>query len=97
MTVETAYVHLEPKPERSSEELHLRGTGIRASTIWHDRYVSRMTPEQVATDRDVPMDAVQEALRYCQEHWEAICEEKDAERARLQEAGFFEPQMTPAK
>ena len=98
MTVEaTTYTHLEPKPGRRSAEFFIRGSRIRAPTVWHDRYVSRMTPVQIAADREISVDAVREALRYCQKHWETICEGKDAERERLQNLGFFEPHMDPVK
>lgn len=84
------YVYLEKRPDKKLLELFLRGTGIRASTIWHDRYVSRLNPRQIAEDRDIPVEAVYEALAYCQESWESICHEKDQERQRLALRGFFE-------
>ena len=61
-------------------ELEVRDAGIRASTLWHDRYVSRLRPLDIAGDRDIPVEAVYEALDYCQENWEAICEVQDRER-----------------
>jgi len=83
------YVHLERHPDNRSQELFVRGTGIRASTMWHDRYVSRLHPDQIAEDHDIPVRAVYEALAYCQESWESICREKDEERQRLEQKGFF--------
>ena len=90
MTTKAKYQHLEKRPDKRSRELFVRGTGIRASTVWHDRYVSRLSPEQIAKDRDIPIGAVYEALAYCQENWEVICHEKDLERQRLEQKGFFE-------
>jgi uncharacterized protein (DUF433 family) len=83
MTTEATYKHLERRPDKRSQELFIRGMGIRASTVWHDRYVSRLAPIQIAKDRDLPVEAVYEALAYCQESWEIICQEKDLERQRL--------------
>ncbi len=74
-----------------AREAEVTDTGIRASTLWHDRYVSRMRPPEIARDRDIPVEAVYEALDYCQENWEAICQERDAERGQLESAGFFGP------
>ena len=90
MTTEATYKHLERRPDKRSPELFIRGTGIRASTVWHDRYVSRLHPSQIAKDRDLPVEAVYEALAYCQENWEIICLEKDLERQGLEESGFFD-------
>ena len=82
------YQHLQKRPDKKSQELFVGGTGIRASTVWHDRYVSRLSPNQIANDRDIPLEAVYEALAYCQENWESICQEKDLERQRLEQKGF---------
>ena len=65
------------RPDKRTRELFIRGTGVRTSAIWYDRYISRMTPQQIAQNRDLPMAAILEALAYCQDRWEVICAEKD--------------------
>jgi hypothetical protein len=87
MSTNTRYKFL----EQGVRELEVEGTGIRASALWHDRYVSRLRPSEIAEDRDIPVQAVYEALTYCRENWEAICKERDAERGQLEWAGFFNP------
>jgi uncharacterized protein (DUF433 family) len=89
METPTTYSYLEPRPDKRSQELFIRGTGVRTSTIWHDRYISRMTPHQIAQNRDLPEAALLEALAYYQDHWDVICADKDAERVWLKEQGFF--------
>jgi uncharacterized protein (DUF433 family) len=81
--------YLIARPEKGTQELYIRSTGIRASTIWHDRYISQMHPRAIAQDRDLPLEAVYDALAYCQEHWDAICQAKIQEQAWLQEWQFF--------
>ena len=54
-----------------------------------------MRPLEIAEDRDIPVEAVYEALTYCQENWELICEGQDIERGQLEEAGFFDPPSVP--
>ena len=90
MKVKAKYLYLETRSDKRTGEMCLRGAGVRASTIWHDRYISRMTPNQIAKDRDMKLEAVYEALQYCQENWEIICQEKDREREMLERRGFFE-------
>jgi len=90
-----AYHHLEPRPDKNSQELFIRGRGVRASTIWHDRYIQRFSPEQIANDRTIPLEAVYEALAFCQENWELICQEKENERQYLEETGFFSHEDLP--
>jgi uncharacterized protein (DUF433 family) len=89
METQTTYSYLEQRSDKQTQELFIRGTGVRASTIWHDRYISRMTPQQIAQSREIPKEAILEALAYCQDSWEVICAEKDAERVWLEAQGFF--------
>jgi uncharacterized protein (DUF433 family) len=89
METQTTYVYLVPRPDKQTQELFIQGTGVRASTIWHDRYISRMAPQQIAQNRELPEAAVLEALSYCQDYWDVICAEKDSERLWLEEQGFF--------
>ena len=89
MDVKTTYHYLVERPDKGSQELYIRDTGVRASTIWHDRFISRMHPQHIAHDRDIPVHAVYEALAYCQEQWEVICSAKDRERAWLEQRDFF--------
>ena len=95
MSTQARYRHLVERSDKRSTELYIRGAGIRASTVWHDRYVSRQHPDQIAKDREVSRAAIYEALAYCQENWEKIYSEKDQERLRLEDAGFFEEHPKP--
>src|SRR5438093_275555 len=52
MAVQTLYHYLVERPDKGTQELYIRGTGIRASTIWHDRYISQIHPRAIAQDRD---------------------------------------------
>lgn len=89
MTTKMKYQYLEKRPDKRSQEMFVSRAGIRASTIWHDRYVSRQAPDQIAKDHDIPLEAVYEALAYCQENWEQICHEKDLVQQLLKKRGFF--------
>ncbi len=89
MKVETQYRHLERRPDKRSREFFIKGRGIRASTIWHDRYVGRLSPAQIAKDRGLRLEAVHEALDFCEESWESICEETERDAEALKKRGFF--------
>jgi uncharacterized protein (DUF433 family) len=65
MDTTTMYQWLEPKPYKK----HTRQLGIkgRNMTVWNlvaEVVVSDRTPEEVATDFRLPLEAVQEALSY---------------------------------
>jgi uncharacterized protein (DUF433 family) len=60
--------------------------------VWHlvaDIVVSGRTPEFVARDRDLPLEAVQEALDYYYDNKEWIDEEVAATGRRLREMGLL--------
>ncbi len=64
METQTTYKHLVQRSDKQAQELFIRGRGVRASTIWHDRYVSCTPPDRIASDRELPLEAVLEALAY---------------------------------
>ena len=97
MATKAIYQYLENRPDKHSQELFVRGTGVRASTVWHDRYVSRRTPEEISRERDLSLEAVYEALSFCLENWEAICKEKELETQRIESLGFFGEQPTDGR
>jgi hypothetical protein len=68
MEMPTTHLYLSHRPDKRTQELFIRGTGVRTSTIWHDRYIARMTPSQISQSRDLPEAAVLEALAYCQDY-----------------------------
>jgi uncharacterized protein (DUF433 family) len=65
MTTTTTYRWLEPKPnKKSTRQLGIKGRNMTVWNVVADIVVSDMTPEEVADDRDLPLEAVQEALDY---------------------------------
>jgi uncharacterized protein (DUF433 family) len=65
MSTETTYEWLEPKPyKKSTKQLGIKG---RNMTVWNlvaDVVVSGVTPEEIANDYRLPVEAVREALDY---------------------------------
>src|SRR5436190_23309698 len=59
---------LAPSPTSCYQQLFVKGTRIR-SRILYGMFKSvdePMTPEQIAAEFDLPVDAVKEAIAYCQ-------------------------------
>jgi uncharacterized protein (DUF433 family) len=65
----TTYQYLEPHVGSSYKQLFIKGTKLRAYTIYSAAYQrgdkDDRTPEQVAEDYGIPVEAVYEAIRYC--------------------------------
>jgi uncharacterized protein (DUF433 family) len=59
------YTHLAPRDGSRYEQYFFKGRNLRAETLYRATIGSEpMTPEEVAPDYDVPLDAVLEAIRY---------------------------------
>lgn len=77
MNANREYKHLRPK--RGSRYRQLFVGRIRAEVLYRETVGNEpLTPEQVASEYDVPMEAVLEAIDYCIKNKELL----DAERAR---------------
>src|SRR5262245_4870821 len=70
MNTATTYQYLEPHPGSGYKQLFVKGTEFLAWDIYSAAYPrgegDERTPEQVAEDRGIPVEAVYEAIRYCE-------------------------------
>jgi uncharacterized protein (DUF433 family) len=69
MSTATTYQYLEPHPGSHFKQLFIKGTKLRAWDIYCAAYQrgdpeEDRTPEQVAGDFGIPVQAVYEAIRY---------------------------------
>ncbi len=72
VSVKVVYQWLEPRPQKMTRQLCIKG---RNMTVWHLVYhivIGSRSPEEVAQDLDLPLEAVQEALSYYHENKDMI-------------------------
>lgn len=81
------YLVARPHPWR--RQLYIKGHKLLASTVWQDKIVNEMTPEQAAENWDLPLPAIDEVIHYCESHRDLIKLEADEERYRLEEKGVL--------
>lgn len=87
------YKYLERDPKSSYRQLSIKGRRIRARTLY-GLYMSAEEPrtvEQIAADYHLPIEAVQEAIAYCQSKPPEIEEDWRREEAMLRAAGQDDP------
>ena len=85
--------YLAPNPKSAYEQLFIRGRRIRARTLY-GMYMSTeapMTPEEIAREYDLPVDAVKEAITYCQSDPPEIKEDFEREERIMEATGMNEP------
>jgi uncharacterized protein (DUF433 family) len=89
----TTWLYLEPRPEYFYRQLFVKGTRIRARTLY-GLYMNAdepMTPEEIATDYGLPLEAVKEAIAYCQGDPPEIRQDFEAEEALAEATGMNHP------
>jgi uncharacterized protein (DUF433 family) len=86
------YQHLESRPGSNYRQLFLKGRRIRSAIV--DEAIhgpDPRTPEEFATDYQVPLEAVLEALDYVARNRPLIEQERDREAANLRARGLEGP------
>lgn len=95
MRTTTAYDHLAPRHGSRYRQFFVRGRKLRAETLYRATIGPEpMTPEQVAEDYGVPVEAVREAIGYSLDHTELLRREREADWA---ESESRDPHWTPAE
>src|SRR5438477_6388130 len=87
MIEQVQYTYLRPKKGSSYRQLYVAGR-IRAEVIYRETVGPEpLAPEQVASEYDIPVEAVHEAIGYCIRNKELLDAERAEEAARIKAAG----------
>ena len=94
MCEECQWKYLEPHPQSSYKQLFLKGTRLRAEIIADEMEWGEpddpMTPEKIAAYRNLPVEAVREAIAYCESNPPEIEEDHRREREFFQAMGVID-------
>lgn len=69
-------------------QLYVKGRNMTAAQLVSSMNANGQNAEEAAADFDLPLAAVEEAIRYCQENAELLALEAAEERRRLVEKGY---------
>ncbi|MCI0640757.1 MAG: hypothetical protein L0Y70_16920 [Gemmataceae bacterium] len=80
MRTEKKFLFLETKPGSLYRQPFVRGTRIRAEIPYSATIAKKdeegdepgMSPEEVARDLELPLEAVQETIDWCRAHWDVV-------------------------
>lgn len=86
------YVYLAPNPKSSYKQLFVKGTRIRARVLygWYAG-AEPMSPEEIAREFDLPVEAVREAIAYCESNPPELFDDYAREEALNEAAGINDP------
>jgi hypothetical protein len=77
------------------QQLYVKGRKLPASTVWIGMKVNKLTREQAADNWDLPLEAVDEIISYCQSNKKFLEMEAAEEKRRLKQKGIsVEPKAT---
>jgi len=91
-TVHTQYKHLAPNPKSSYRQLFIKGRRIRAWVIYCDHAAQGMTAEEIAENRELPVEAVRECIAYCASNPPEVRGDVIREEELMRAMGMFDPE-----
>ena len=96
MSQETEYKYLGPWRGSNYRQYFFKDRKIRALTLYEQTLEPEpMTPEEVAENYDVPVEAVYEAIHYCTHNKDLIDREIDEDLADIKRRGLDKPPFVP--
>jgi uncharacterized protein (DUF433 family) len=89
MSVQVEYEFLEERPRSNYRQLWVKGRHMRAEVLYRCTVGSEpQTPEQVAREYDVSLEAVKEAIDYCTRNKQLLDAERSEEEASIRARGL---------
>src|SRR5437879_1483799 len=87
------WTYREPGPNSFHRQLFIKGTRIRARSIygWYASEEEPMTAEQLAEEFNLPLEAVKEAIAYCESSPPEIEQDFRREEALMEATGMNDP------
>src|SRR5438128_280311 len=91
-TASTQYQYLAPNPKSSYRQLFIKGRRIMARNLYgHYANSEPMTVEEIAADYDLPVEAVKEAIAYCESNPPELLKDYAREEALVEASGMNDP------
>jgi uncharacterized protein (DUF433 family) len=88
----TQWKYLAPNPKSAYKQLFVKGTRIRAEVVYREAMSpGPRTPEEIAADYQLPLEAVKEAIAYCASNPPEIDEDRRGEERVMEATGMNDP------
>jgi uncharacterized protein (DUF433 family) len=88
-----SYKYLTRKPKSVYQQLFIKDRWISARTLYgkYVREESPLTPEEIAADYELPLDAVLEAIAYCASNPPELAQDYARDEALMEATGMNDP------
>lgn len=84
--------YLASRPESWKRQLFVKGRRLTAANVWFDMFANQQTPQEAAENWNLPLEAIEEIIRYCEANEDVIGTEADEEKRSLLAHGI---ELTP--
>src|SRR5437762_683048 len=100
MSTEKQYQHLEARPCSLYRQPFLKGTRVRVEIPYGRTHavpdeiegeIPADSPEEIAADFRVPVEAILEAIDYCEKNWDVIMADHAREERLAEASGMNHP------
>jgi uncharacterized protein (DUF433 family) len=96
MTENLGYQWLEQRRGSNYRQLFFKGRNLRAETLYRRTIgIDPMTPDEVAADYHIPVDAVHEAIDYCRKNEDLLRRDREKTIADIKARGLDKPPYAP--
>ena len=92
-TPPTKYKYLTRKPRSVYKQLFIKDRWISARTLYgkYAREEHPMTPDEIAADYNLPLEAVHEAIAYCESNPPELAQDYARDEAMMEATGMNDP------
>lgn len=80
--------YLDSRPHPWRRQLYVKGRRQRAYSIWSTMLINKFSVEQSADNWELPTEAIQEIIQYCEQNEDLLRREAAEEGRLLREAGI---------
>jgi uncharacterized protein (DUF433 family) len=89
----TIWQYLAPNPNSCYRQLFIKGTRIRARVLYGIFMSAEdpMSQEEIASEFNLPLEAVKEAIAYCQSNPSEIAQDFQREERLMEASGMNDP------
>ena len=87
------YKYLTRKPKSVYKQLFIRDRWVSARTLYgkYAREENPMTPEEIAADYNLPLEAVLESIAYCESNPPELAQDYARDEALMEATGMNDP------
>jgi uncharacterized protein (DUF433 family) len=92
-TTSTISQYLAPNPASCYKQLFVKGARLRARVLY-GMFMNAdepMTAQEIAAETNLPLEAIHEAIAYCQSNPPEIAEDREREERLIEASGMNDP------